>query len=61
MPLPRMTLIESPQTDIGEIVQNDVAGYLAIPKRPLGDLVIDDTLAGYELLTEARRKNFLGI
>lgn len=61
MPLPRMTLIESPQTDIGEIVQTDVTGYLAIPDRPLGDLIIDDNLVGYELLTEARRKNFLGI
>jgi hypothetical protein len=61
LPLPEITMIQNPQTDISSITQSDVAGYLTIPPQELSGLVSGNTLTGYDLLTDARRKIFLGI
>ena len=59
--MPSIRLLNNPQTSLNDIAQTEEAGYLAIPNHALSDMVITPVLTGYELLTDARRRNMLNL
>lgn len=61
VPLPVTALREPKVVDLSTMSQSGIAGYLPIPERDLGELVTTGYLVGYETLTDARRRAFLGI
>lgn len=57
--LPTVELIPPEVVDIGDLEQQGIAGYLAIPSRDISDLITDNVLSGYEHLTVSRRQSLL--
>lgn len=57
--LPGPKMLDPTVVDLSTLTQNGVAGYSAIPAKPIADWITDGELSGYEALTDSRRRSFL--